>query len=272
MITPKEEKNVSDSSDSYVVASVDRAAALLLTLAEMPESGITELSVATGATKSLTFRLLYTLERRGLVRKDAERRRYSLGYRALLFGDQSRRQSPLIGAAEPILKDLSDTTQENALLLVREGLNSICIALKESPQPLRIFASVGRLGPLYAGGGPKILLAFAPGDVQRLVLAQSLTQFTDDTVKSPDVLADELAEIRRRGVVGTMGEIDLNTFSIAAPVRDHTGVVIAAISINGPSVRLDDAARARGEDAVLTSANALSRQLGWNGVAVEAGT
>jgi len=183
MTTPKEEKN---ANESYMVASVDRAAALLLTLAEMPESGITELAVATGATKSLTFRLLYTLERRGLVRKDPERRTYSLGYRALLFGDQSRRQSPLIGAAEPVLKDLSETTQENALLLVREGLNSICIALKESPQPLRIFAAVGRLGPLHAGGGPKILLAFAPEDVQRTILEEDLEHFTEDTVKNPE--------------------------------------------------------------------------------------
>jgi len=53
-------------------------------------------------------------------------------------------------------------------------------------------------------------------------------------------------------------------------VRDHTGVVIAAVSINGPSVRLDDAAQARGEDAVLAAANALSRRLGWNGLQVEA--
>lgn len=77
-----------------------------MTLAERPESGVMELAEVTENTKSLTFRLLHTLERRGMVRKDPERRSYTLGYRALLLGDQSRRQSRLASTAEPILADL----------------------------------------------------------------------------------------------------------------------------------------------------------------------
>ena len=77
-----------------------------MTLAERPESEVMELAEATGNTKSLTFRLLHTLERREMVRKDPERRSYTLGYRALLIGDQSRRHSRLASTAEPILADL----------------------------------------------------------------------------------------------------------------------------------------------------------------------
>ncbi len=270
MARSKEEKN--GDGASYLVSSVDRAVALLLTLAEHPDSGVTELAEATKNTKSLTFRLLYTLEQRGLVRKDPERRTYTLGYRALLLGDQSRRQSGLITTAEPILADLSDLTRENALLLVREDLHSICIAMRASPQPLRIFAAVGRLGPLHAGGGPKVLLAHAPEDVRQKVITGALESFTDMSISDADALQATLAGIRAEGHVVSIGELDPNTFSIAAPVRDHSGAVIAALGVNGPTARLNDTTRLEIREAVMASADRLSRMLGWRGaVAISLG-
>lgn len=264
-MAPRKEGKSVEAGDAYVIASVDRAAQLLLTLAEMPDSGVTELAEATGATKSLTFRLLYTLERSGLVRKDAERRTYALGYRAMLLGDQARRESPLIGTAEPVLADLAARTRENALLLVREGRNSVCVALKESPQPLRIFAAVGRLGPLHAGGGPKVLLAYAPPDLRDAVLSGPLEVFSPETQVDPATLNETLARIRRDGFALSAGEIDPNTFSIAAPVRDQSGAVVAALSVNGPTARLEDATRDAFRDAVLEEAARLSAMLGWRG-------
>lgn len=261
MVETKEEKNKEGAS--YVVSSVDRAALLLLTLAEYPDSGVTELADATQNTKSLTFRLLHTLERRGLVRKDPDRRTYTLGYRALLLGDQSRRQSRLISTAEPILEDLSNSTRENALLLVRDDLHSICIAMHASPEPLRIFAAVGRLGPLHAGGGSKVLLAYAPQDIRKQVISGALEAFTNMSISEADELETALDDIRKQGHVTSVGELDPNIFSIAAPVRDHTGAVIAALAVNGPSARLTDASQDKISAAVLSDAGRLSQMLGW---------
>lgn len=261
MARTKEE--IKADGTSYIVSSVDRAMQLLLTLAEQPDSGVTELAEATRNTKSLTFRLLYTLEQRGLVRKDPERRTYTLGYRALLLGDQSRRQSRLITTAEPILADLSEVTRENALLLVREDLHSICIAMQASPQPLRIFAAVGRLGPLHAGGGPKVLLAFAPKDIQQRVISGTLEEFTDVSISDADALMETLDTIRKEGFVVSIGELDPNIFSIAAPIRDHSGAVIAALAVNGPTGRLTEETREGIEFAVKSNADRLSRILGW---------
>ena len=248
---------------SYVISSVDRAVHLLLTLAEHPNSGVTELADATQNTKSLTFRLLHTLELRGLVRKDAERRTYTLGYGALLLGDQSRRQSDLILTAEPILAELSNTTRENALLLVREDLHSICISMHASPEPLRIFAAVGRHGPLHAGGGPKILLAFASRDIQQQVISGAPKSFMKMSIFEADALTATLNQIRAEGCSMSVGELDPNTFSIAAPVRDHTGEVIAALSVNGPTGRLSDTNMDRIRAAVLSNADQLSQMLGY---------
>jgi IclR family KDG regulon transcriptional repressor len=257
----REEKN--SKAASYVILSVDRAVHLLLTLAENPDCGVTKLAEATQNTKSLTFRLLHTLEQRGLVRKNEERRTYSLGYRALLLGDQTRCQSHLISTAEPILADLSSVTRENALLLVRQDHNSICIAMHASPEPLRIYATVGRLGPLHAGGGPKVLLAHAAEDVMRNVISGTLESFTDVMLSDPIALQAALEKIRTDGYAVSIGELDPNIFSIAAPVRDHSGQVIAALAVNGPSVRLNDTVKDTVCGAVVSNAERLSQMLGW---------
>jgi len=262
MIDPNEEKKGKETA-SYVVSSVDRAIEILLTLAERPESGVTDLADATKNTKSLTFRLLHTLEQRGMVRKDPDRRTYTLGYRALLLGDQSRRQSRLISTADPILADLSAATRENALLLVRQGLHSICIAMHASPEPLRIFAAVGRLGPLHAGGGPKVLLAWAPREVREQVISGALETYTDMSISDAQTLGARLKSIRETGHAISVGELDPNIFSIAAPVRDHTGEVIAALGVNGPTARLNDSIQGDVATAVLSNADRLSRMLGW---------
>lgn len=264
MAEMKEDKKEKEGGH-YVVSSVDRAIGILLTLAEQPEIGVTELAAATGNTKSLTFRLLHTLERRGMVRKDLQHRTYTLGYRALLLGDQSRRQSRLASTAEPILDDLSAATRENALLLVREGLNSICIAMHASPEPLRIFAAVGRLGPLHAGGGPKVLLAWAPQEVREQVISGALETYTDMSISDAETLEARLEAIRQTGHAISIGELDPNIFSIAAPVRDHSGEVIAALSVNGPTARLSEQDQESTAKAVMLHADRLSQMLGWMG-------
>jgi IclR family KDG regulon transcriptional repressor len=260
----KEEKNPGGSNGaSYTVSAVDRALQLLLAISEMPESGVTDLADHTGSTKSLTFRLLYTLEQRGFVRKDPDRRTYTLGYRALLLGDQSRLQSRLITTAEPFLAELSEATHENVLLLVREGLHSVCISMRASPHPLRIFAAVGRSAPLHGGGGPKVLLAYAPEDVRQNILSGTLESFTETTISDAAALEKTLGQIRRDGYVVSIGELDKNIFSIAAPLRDQSGRVIAAISVNGPTARLDAAAQLTMRDALLSVTAQLSSVLGW---------
>ncbi|MEO1679572.1 MAG: IclR family transcriptional regulator [Pseudomonadota bacterium] len=261
MARSKEAK--SGEGASYLVTSVDRAMQLLLALVDHPDSGVTELAEATQNTKSLTFRLLYTLEQRGLVRKDPERRTYTLGYAALLLGDQSRQQSRLITTADPVLADLSAKTEENALLLVREGVQHICVAMCASPHPLRIFAAVGRKGPLHAGGGPKILLAHAPDEVVHDVVSGALEAFTEVSPTDPDALASVLEVIRQEGYVISIGELDPNIFSIAAPVRDASGEVVAALAVNGPTGRLSDDIRDQILSHVLEAADRLSRLLGW---------
>jgi IclR family transcriptional regulator, KDG regulon repressor len=250
---------------SYTVSAVDRALLILECLAENPDVTLTELAERTGNTSSLTFRFLHTLQARGYVHKDAARRTYSLGYRALFLADHARRGSRLIAAAEPHLDALAAETGENVLLVTREDLASVCVAMRESRRPLRLYAEVGKAGPLHAGGGPKVLLAYAPPAVQEAVLRGKLEGYTPTSIVEPQKLARALDAIRRTGWAFSVGELDPDVFSLAAPVRDHTGQVVAALSITGPASRLDADRKAAHRDALLRTAAALCEELGWNG-------
>lgn len=242
---------------------------MLEALADNPGSGVTELSKATGCTKSQTFRLLFTLEARGFVTKDADTR-YTLGFRAMLLGDKARRQSRLIAAAEPFLHDLYERLRENTLLLVRDGTSSVCILLRASPDPDEIFAQVGATARCMPAGGSKILLAFAPQEVQDEVLESDLKSYTETTICDPDQLRPLLEEIRRDGWTISEGELDLHKCSVAAPIRDASGTVIAAISVTGAANRLKDTLRTETRDAVVGAAERLSVALGYRGTSVSA--
>lgn len=248
---------------TYTISAVDRALALLEVLAEHADIGVTELAERSGNTKSLVFRLLYTLEARGYVQKDPVARTYALGYRSLYLADHVRQQSRLIVAAQPYLDALVEETQENVFLQVREEVYSVCIAMRQSPQPLRLYAQRGRRVPLHAGGGPKVLLAFAPDEVQRTVLQGTLTGFTETSITDPKALEAALTDIRATDFSRSYGELDPDAFSFAAPVRDHTGGVVAALSVAGPVRRITDDVANHHAAAVKDAAAALSRDLGY---------
>lgn len=249
---------------AYTVAVVDRALTLLEVLAEHPNIGVTRIAQITGNTKSLVFRLLYTLEKRGYVRKDPVMRSYALGFRPLFLGEITRRQTDLIRLAQSHMDTLVSETRENIYLTVRDGMRAVCVAAHQSPQPLRLYADVGRSVPLHVGGGPKLLLAFAPPQVIQAVLAGPLTAFTPASDIDPRALMRSLEKIRRTGMNESRGDLDADAFSFAAPVRDHSGQVIAALSIAGPYTRLTPATAARYRGLVRDHTLKLSRELGWS--------
>lgn len=259
------ESQVSDQHPSYVIAALDKGLLLLRHLAENPNAGVSEIASKTGSTKSQVFRLLYTLERRGFVHKDPATRNYHLGHACLFVGERAKAQSSLVTVAEEVMERLVRETEENVHLVVREGIKSVVIALKETQQPLRLYAEVGREGPLHAGGSSMVLLAHAPRAVVEDVLSEELEAYTEHTVTLPDVVRDTLRKIREDGCHVALEDLDAGAFSIAAPVRDHRGAVVAAISVAGPVSRLTAAAQESHVRRVVEAADAISRGLGMPG-------
>lgn len=247
----------------YKISAVDRALGLLEVLAEHPGLGVTEIAALTGNTKSLVFRLIYTLEQRGYVIKDPVARTYTLGYRTLYLSAHAQEQLALIHVAAPFMDDLAQICEENVILMVRDGTASVCVAVRQSPHPVRLYAQVGRRGPLHVGGGPKILLAFAPDEVRREVLAAPLERFTPSTVTDSAKLAEILAAIRRTGVNESHGDLDDDAFSFAAGIHGRGGDVAAALSIAGPKARLTDQKADTYRRRVRETARRIGEALGY---------
>jgi IclR family KDG regulon transcriptional repressor len=248
----------------YTVAAVDRALKLLEAVAESPNIGLSELSRLTGMTKTLAFRMASTLEARGYLLKDPITRSYALGYKPLYLSERMQHESHLLRVAEPYLDELVQRTRENVSLTVREGGHTVCIALRQSPQPIRLYAELGRQAPLHVGGGPKLLLAYAPAELQAEVLAGKLERFTPETIVDPKRLGVLLERIRHQGYNVSHGDLDPGAFSVAAPLRDHAGRVVAAISVAGPQSRLTADLEKLYVRMIVDVADEISSRLGAN--------
>lgn len=248
--------------NDYTIAAVDRALLTLEALAEQPRQGVTQLAKRLGLTKTIVFRLLCTLEARGFVVREGDQPVYSLGYRMGVLGERAGHQNLLLSAARPVMERLREETSENINLIVREGQQSLVVATLAGRHAIRIFALAGRYGPLHAGGGSMLMLAWAPHSVRNAVMSEPLTRYTDDTITDPAVLRDRLEQIRAQDYNISVNDLDEGAFSVAAPIRNAAGDVVAGISVAGAIARFDEARQVQYLDLVRAAAQEISRKLG----------
>ena len=246
---------------SYRIDAVARALRVLEALGNDPGIGVTALADRLGLTKSIVFRLLQTLEEGGYVQRDEERAIYSLGYRVALLGERVGRKGALLQVARPIMDALRDETGENINLVVREGTASVAIAIREGLHSIRLFAQIGRRGPLHAGGASMLLLAYAEPSIRDSVLDGKLERFSPYTITDPERLREALLLIRANRYNVAINDLDDGAFSVAAPIRNNAGEIIAGISVAGASVRLDEVRRAKYIEKVVAAADEISERL-----------
>lgn len=250
-----------NGTNNYRIAAVDRALSVLEALADRPDQGVTALAKSLGLTKTIVFRLLQTLEDRGFVVRDPERAVYSLGYRVGVLGERVGRDGSLLFASRPVMDVLREQTLENVNLVVREGHRSLVLATRAGHHSIRLFAQAGRNGPLHAGGGSLLLLAYAGRAVIDKVLGDPLEAFTPHTITDRKKLRETLERIRANGYNIALNDLDEGAFSIAAPILGIDGQVIAAISVAGAVARYNEERRESHLKAVQDAAAAISSKL-----------
>lgn len=251
------------------IQAVDRALeVLLLFQQEKRELGVTEIANRLGLYKSTVYRVLATLERRGFVRKNPVTEKYWLGLRVYALGMLYNRLMGLQDIASPWLRKLGERFQETAHLAVlndgnEEEAEIIVIDKIETSYRLSLTPPVGSTFPAHCSGLGKVLLAYSdPAWVERAVGLKPLRRFTANTITSWEVLRRELANIRRDGYAVDNEEVEVGLRCVAAPIFDHTGSVVAAISISGPTSRLTDQRLPELIRGVTTIAGRISRELG----------
>lgn len=227
------------------IGVLDKALAVLHSVAESP-CGLAELCDRTGLPRATAHRLAAGLETHRLLGRDNEGR-WQIGPAVSELA--ARADDPLRAAGAAVLPRLREITGESVQLYRREGSARVCVAALEPPAGLRDTVPVGARLPMTAGSGAKVLLAYSDAAVQEEVLAEA--KFTSRT----------LAEMRRRGWAQSVAEREPGVASVSAPVRDHRGTVVAAISVSGPIDRMGRRPGARWAADLLAAAAALTEQL-----------
>lgn len=246
-----------------MLRSVSNALAVLEAFTpDRPELGVTELATRLGLGKSTVHRLLVTLAQRGYVRKDPESDRYRLGLKALEVGALVAAQLTIREAVAPFLRRLLDATRETIHLGVLDGGDVVYIDKLESQQALQMYSRVGRRAPAHCTALGKALLAFQPDDALARLLRRRLPAHTPRTLTDPARLREELGRVRQAGVAVDDEEFEVGLKCVAAPLRDHTGRVVASLGLAGPAVRLPSRRVAALADLVRATAGEASAALG----------
>ncbi len=252
--------------DTQVLASVSNAARLLKEFGKGDrEIGVSELARRLGLGKSTTHRLLHTLTVERLREPDAETGTYRLALTMHELGASMQSGMDLHTASHSIIDQLRNMTKETIQVAVLDGRHVVYVERRESPQTVRMFGRVGHRNDAHSTSTGKVLLAHLPeGELDVLLNGWRLPRKTPYTIADQATLRAQLIQIRSQGWAENVNESEIGTASIAAPIRDSRGVVVAALSIAGPVQRLDGANLRRFTRPAVEAAAAISRRLGWN--------
>lgn len=218
------------------VQSVERAFAVLQCLAGGP-AGVSEVADHTDLPKSTVSRLLGTLVALGAVDQSEALGVYSLGE---LLIDLSAAASPgrnLAGIARPLLVDLVADIEEAAGVGVLDGRNVYYLDQVDGDHQVQVRDWTGESVAAHVVSAGLVLLAYASREVQELYLAEPLDAWTDNSVTDPVLLRQRFDDVRRAGFAWVFEEMSEGLNSVAAPVFNPAGTVIAAVSAHGPSYR-----------------------------------
>jgi IclR family KDG regulon transcriptional repressor len=225
---------------------------------------LAEASARQGLSKPTAHRLLRTLVERGLIAQDPQMKGYRPGLKLFELSSAVLRGMTLRTEALPELRELCQRTNETVHLAVLDDGEVIYIDKEETQQTIRMFSAIGKRGPAHCTGVGKVLLAHLPAEELRAMLAgKPLQRFTDTTIVTTAALQEELALVRQRGYAIDDTEHEADIRCAACPVRDHTGRVIAAISLTVPAIRMSRARIESMAPLVRTYADRISRRLGY---------
>ena len=248
------------------LSSVATAIRLLKAFSEDEvEIGISALARRLGLAKSTVHRRAVTLVSEGLLEPDRDPARYQLGIALFRLGALVRRRMTVSNEARPFLYDLRETVNESVHLAILDETEIMYVYNLESTHAIRMRSDIGVRKPAYCTAEGQAILAFAPDETVARVIASGLAARTPKTITSPEKFGRELALTRQRGCAIEDEESEVGMVSIAAPIRDDGGDVVAAVGIAGPVTRLTKKSIAAFMPHVIATADQVSVRLGYRG-------
>jgi IclR family KDG regulon transcriptional repressor len=249
-----------DTDARYKVEAVSRAMLLLEAFRSGPDAmTVAELSVRTGLAPQSVEATLATLARRGLVQRPAAPEQgWRLGLAWLRLADVKRQQLDVRQVALPVMRRMRDTVNETASLSIRVGSSRVNIEYAECFHEVRRIVQSGFHVALHVGAGGRALMSGLDDEEIEAYLAPIAMPQAQKTR-----LMDGIEATRRDGYAIVEGEVAGDTAAISAPVHNHVGEVVAALSLSLPHERLTPQMQARCVREVIKGAADVSAALGW---------
>jgi len=173
-------------------------------------------------------------------------------------------QIDLVKEARPFLRDLAKQCDETVHLAIFEDAHVLYLAKEESSQTIRMISYVGKRAPLHCTGLGKVLLANLPlRDRDKIVDKIELFQLTNNTITDKEKLKEELDVIKEKGFALDREENENDVRCIAAPVRDYRDRAVSAISISGPSYRINNENEKHLIEELISTCHKISVRLGF---------
>ena len=245
------------------IQSLDRALNVLDALAASGGMTLTDLSENLDQSPATMYRVLFTLEARGIVETDPQTQEWHVGPMAFRLGSAFLRRTSVVERARPVMRRLMEDTGETSNLGIERGGEVMFLSQVETHHSIRAFFPPGTLSPMHASGIGKALLSLYDDDrIARLIRQHPLDRFTSRTLTTAEGLAADLARVRSRGYAIDDEEKTEGMRCVAAPVLNLHGEAVAGLSVSGPSHRLPPEAVTRLGALVRDAAQEVSRGLG----------
>lgn len=200
---------------------------------ERPEWTLMDVVRETGMGTTVVHRILNTFVHTGYLERQRDSRLYTLGARIYEFVGAAARLD-IAATARPIMQRLAEATGETVYLTVYRNGHSVCIAKVDSTHEVKLMMQLGGIYPLEGGASNKVLLAFLPKGAQDAYIQANVRE------EERADLWRELQEIADRGYAYSDSEVTPNAYAIGVPVRNASGALVAALSLGGPTFRLDE--------------------------------
>lgn len=229
------------NDERYLLSSISNSMKILDLLGEEEMLGVAEISTKLSMNKTSVFRYLYTLEAGGYVYKTFDAK-YMLGKKFVYMASIVEERQSELGRARPMLTELRDTINETVhLSILLPDLDMMFVEKVSSTQSLRMRSKVGYQIPAYQSGSGKVLLAGLMGtEREKEITRIQFEKKTALTIMSHEALLKELKKVQERGYGEENGEAEEGLSCLAVPISNYKNETIAAISISGPTVRLQE--------------------------------
>ncbi len=245
------------------VAAVLKVFAILQSLADRNETGISELSMRLGMPKATVYRFLQTMKSLGYVRQEVDSERYGLTMKMFDLGTKALQYPDLVELAKPHMQQMADATGETVHMGMLIDSEIIYVHKVDSRHMLGMYSRVGRRAPLHCTAIGKVLLAWENAvQRERILKGCDFKRYRDKTITTLDGYMAELDRTREQGYGQDREEFDDHIRCVGVPIFDRHNQAIAGISVSTPTFRFDEARENEVVALLQNASRVISKQLG----------